>query len=63
MARAALGWNVRDLMSAAEVSGDTINRLEHGEILRPRTLAAIRAAFEAAGVEFLPNDGVRLHKL
>ena len=60
MARAALGWGVRDIAAAAEVSGDTINRLERGEELRPRTLAAIRSALESAGVEFLPNNGVRL---
>jgi transcriptional regulator with XRE-family HTH domain len=60
MARAALGWGVRELASAAEISGDTLNRLEKGAALRPRTVAAVRHALEAAGVEFLPEDGVRL---
>lgn len=60
MARAALGWGVRDLASAASVSPDTISRLERGdEKVMPRTVAAIRAALEAAGVEFI-EDGVRL---
>ncbi|MET4120303.1 hypothetical protein ABIB90_001725 [Bradyrhizobium sp. JR4.1] len=38
------------------MSTNTITRLERGEELLPRTVADIRAAFEAAGVIFL-NDG------
>ncbi|WP_376959765.1 helix-turn-helix domain-containing protein [Azospirillum sp. A26] len=57
MARAALGWGVRDLASAAKVSPDTIARLERGESLYPRTVDAIRSALEAAGVEFIPQNG------
>jgi transcriptional regulator with XRE-family HTH domain len=66
MARAALGWGVRDLAKAAEVSVDTISRLERGEELMPRTLSAIRSALESAGVIFIPGNeegpGVRLRK-
>lgn len=66
MARAALGLGVRELAAAAGVSADTIVRLEKGETLQPRTLAAIRAALEAAGVEFIAENGggpgVRLRK-
>jgi transcriptional regulator with XRE-family HTH domain len=66
MARVALGLGVRDLAEAAMVSPDTIARLERGEELRARTLAAIRAALEAAGVEFIAENGggagVRLRK-
>ena len=57
MARAALSWGVRDLAAAAKVSPDTVARLERGEALHPRTLDAIRAALEAAGVEFIPENG------
>ena len=57
MARAALSWGVRDLAAAAKVSPYTIARMERGETLYPRTLEAIRAAFEAAGVEFIPENG------
>lgn len=57
MARAALGWGVRDLASAAKVSPDTIARLERGETLYGRTLAAVQAALEAAGVEFIEENG------
>jgi transcriptional regulator with XRE-family HTH domain len=66
MARAALGWGVRELATAAKVSPDTIARLERGETLYPRTVAAVRAALESAGVEFIAENGggpgVRLRK-
>ncbi|SHI95823.1 Helix-turn-helix domain-containing protein [Ruegeria lacuscaerulensis ITI-1157] len=66
MARAATGLGVRDLAKAAGVSPDTIARLERGEELKPATVAAIRATLEAAGVEFIPENGggvgVRLRK-
>ncbi|NEI75510.1 helix-turn-helix domain-containing protein [Rhizobium ruizarguesonis] len=56
MARAALGWGVRDLAKEAGVSPDTISRLERGEEILPRTLTAIRATLESAGVEFFEDD-------
>lgn len=66
MARAALGWGVRDLAAAAKISGDTVNRLERGELLRDRTIDAVRAAMESAGVIFIESNGegpgVRLRK-
>ena len=60
MARAALGIGVRELGARAVVSPDTVSRLEKGERLHQRTVIAIREAMEAAGVEFLPDRGVRL---
>jgi transcriptional regulator with XRE-family HTH domain len=57
MARAAVGWGVRDLAEAAKVSPDTVARFERGEELRERTVDAIRAARDAAGVEFIPEKG------
>jgi transcriptional regulator with XRE-family HTH domain len=57
MARAALGWGVRDLARMAGVSTDTVARLERGELLRDRTIEALKGAFEAAGVEFIPENG------
>jgi transcriptional regulator with XRE-family HTH domain len=66
MARTATGLGVRELSEQSGVSTDTIVRFERGETLRPRTLAAIRTALEAAGVEFIPENGggpgVRLRK-
>ena len=67
MARAALQLGVRELAVRAQVSPTTIAKLERGEALHPRTLAAIRAALEAAGVEFVEQNGggpgVRLRSL
>jgi transcriptional regulator with XRE-family HTH domain len=57
MARAALLLGVRDLAAMAKVSPTTITRLERGEGIYPRTLSAIRAALEAAGVEFIAENG------
>lgn len=66
MARAALQLQVRDLAEAAKVSTNTIVRLERGEALKERTIDAIRAALEAAGVIFVAENGegpgVRLKK-
>ena len=60
VARAALGLGVRELAAMADVSPDTVLRLEKGETLRQRTGIAIREALEEAGVEFLPAGGVRV---
>lgn len=57
MARAGLGLGVRELAALADVSTNTITRLERGEALYPRTVEAIRSALEAAGVEFIPENG------
>ena len=52
MARAGLGFGVRDIAKLANVSPSTVARLEAGEDLMPRTVESIQRAFEAAGVEF-----------
>ncbi|MDX8481780.1 transcriptional regulator [Mesorhizobium sp. VK24D] len=57
MARVALGWGTRDLARNAGVSPDTIARFERGEELKTSTIATIRATFEAAGIEFIPENG------
>lgn len=57
MARTALGLGVRELADLAKVSPDTIARLERGEALKERTIDAIRAALESAGVEFIAENG------
>ena len=66
MARAATGLGIRDLAKRAGVSPDTIARLERGEELKSSTAEAIRTALEAAGVEFIAENGggvgVRLRK-
>ena len=64
MARAALGWGVRELAGAAKVSTDTVARFERGDELKERTIDALQRALEAAGIEFTNGDqpGVRLTK-
>ncbi len=64
MARAGLGLGVRELADMAKVSTNTITRFERGEPLKERTIDAIRAALEFAGVEFTNGDrpGVRLNR-
>ena len=60
MARAALDWGVRELAEIAQVATQTITRLEQGDHLKPSTPQAIRAAFEAARIEFIPENGGEL---
>jgi transcriptional regulator with XRE-family HTH domain len=64
MARAALGWGVRELAAAAKVSTDTVARFERGDELKERTIDALQRALEAAGIEFTNGEqpGVRLTK-
>nr|WP_284946709.1 helix-turn-helix transcriptional regulator [Acidisoma sp. PAMC 29798] len=57
MARAALQMGVRDLADAAGVSPTTVTRLERGDALYERTVESIRAALEAAGIEFVAENG------
>ena len=57
-ARALLDWSQDRLVLASGVSKRTLARLELGDGNPHReTLAAIRSALEAAGVEFIPENG------
>jgi transcriptional regulator with XRE-family HTH domain len=62
MARAALGWGIRDLAREANVGVSTVARFEAGSEPIPANLTAIQRALEAGGVEFTNGDqpGVRL---
>ena len=57
-ARATLDWSQDDLEAKSKVSRKTIADFERG-IRKPygRTLDAMKAAFEGAGVEFIPENG------
>jgi transcriptional regulator with XRE-family HTH domain len=68
-ARALLAWSQEQLAVAADVSIPTIKRLEAQEGLlggRNETGTKIRLALEAAGIEFIDENGggpgVRLRK-
>lgn len=56
MARAALGWGVRELAKEAGIAANTVSRFENGSGARPETLTAIQKVLEKAGVVFIPPD-------
>ena len=66
MARAALGWGVRELGMKAGISANTVSRFETGRRRYGRnTLNQIQTALEKAGIVFISADehggpGVRL---
>jgi hypothetical protein len=67
-ARALLRWEQRHLAEASSVSLPTIKRLEARPgilVAHNSTVAALRRAFEDAGVEFTNGDqpGVRLRRI
>jgi transcriptional regulator with XRE-family HTH domain len=66
MGRAALNWSTLDLAKKAGVGGNTVNRFEAGQDARVSSVDKMRAALEAAGVEFIAENGggagVRLRK-
>ena len=68
-ARGFLQWSAQRLADEASVGLSTVQRSEKTEgepQITKANLAAIRAALEAAGVEFIPENGggpgVRLRK-
>lgn len=68
-ARALSGLTQAELASKANVSVPTLKRMEGSQgvvVGMPNNIAAIRTALEAAGVEFIPENGggagVRLRK-
>ena len=66
-ARGLLNWTVRGLAEKAGVHRNTVTRCENDATTGGPALEAIRAALEAAGVEFIAENGggpgVRLRKL
>ena len=65
MARAAVGWGVRELAKKAGVTANTVTRIENGADAKQSTMDKLQSALEAAGVEFTNGDqpGVRLTKV
>jgi transcriptional regulator with XRE-family HTH domain len=67
MARAALGWGVRDLADRAGLAPNTVSRFENGADARFDTLTQMQEVLEGAGIIFVPADdqagpGIRLKK-
>ena len=66
MARAAIGWGVRELGKKAGVAANTVTRIENGADAKQSTMDKLQRILEAAGVEFIEENGggpgVRLRK-
>ena len=60
MARAALKWSTQELAERADDGVNTVNRFEDGQDARVSSVDKMRAALEAAGVEFINGTGVKL---
>ncbi len=57
MARAALGWGVRELGARAEVAANTISRYENGGDAMGETLRKLEKTLEDAGIVFIDENG------
>ena len=57
MARAAVGWGVRELAKKAGVTANTVTRIENGADAKQSTMDRLQQALEAAGVEFIDENG------
>lgn len=59
-ARAMLGWSQEELARAANVARQTVADFERGARMPiANNLVSIRRTLEGAGIEFLPENGIR----
>ena len=56
MARAAVGWGVRELAKKAGVTANTVTRIENGADAKQSTMDRLQQALEGAGVEFIFSE-------
>ena len=57
MARVAVGWGVRELAKKAGVTANTVTRIENGADAKQSTMDKLQHALEAAGLEFIEENG------
>ena len=57
MARAALGWGVRELAAKAGVSANTVSRYENGADALGGTLLKIQRVLEQGGIILIDENG------
>ena len=64
--RATLRWTVADVAVKAGVAPNTVTRVEADKSVNTATLKAMQAAYEIAGIQFIPENGggagVRMRK-
>ncbi len=60
MARAALGWPIREATNQAHIGINTLSRFESGGGVFLSTAESLRTAYEAAGVEFVSEGTTSL---
>ncbi len=61
MARAAIGWSVRDLAKVSGTSANTVSRFETGKDSYTSTAQKLeRALIESGKIEFIDQNGVVL---
>lgn len=53
MARALLKMGVRDVAALAQVTPNTVSRIENGSDAKVSTIEAIKAVYEARGIVFV----------
>lgn len=62
-ARGVLNWSQAELAERTGISATSIGSIENGQSTpRSSTLRTIQGAFEHAGIEFLPNNGIRMRE-
>ncbi|QOF74357.1 helix-turn-helix transcriptional regulator [Aminobacter sp. SR38] len=62
-ARAMLGWSQEDLAQVADVSRQTVADYERGaRVPILNNLKSMAGALEKAGIELLPDNGIRLSR-
>ncbi len=57
MARTALRWTIKDLADEAGTTPQTVTRFENGGNATIDTLSRIKAAFDRAGIGWVPENG------
>ena len=63
VARAMLGWSIKQLSREVRVAQRTISEFEINGQARPETLSRIRSIFVTNGIEFIEDDdGVGLKR-
>jgi len=56
-ARGFLDWSARELAQAANLGLSTVQRVEAGVAITAANMDALRRTLEAAGIEFIPENG------